>query len=82
VRVLDQQQVDSRTCRDLGTRDAVMPLGFAVTDQMTADASAYGMFDALVHAGDIAYAGTSMCDAHAPLHNALLCACACVCHMH
>ncbi len=38
-----------------------MPLGFLVTDQMAADAAKQpqGAFDMLMHAGDIAYAGTS-----------------------
>ena len=35
-----------------------MPLGFAVTEQMEKDVADQGPFDLIVHAGDIAYAGT------------------------
>jgi len=40
---------------DMGT---FMPLGFRVTNQMIQDVEASQPFDAIVHVGDIAYAGT------------------------
>merc|ERR1712137_900768 len=36
----------------------IMPLGFAVTQQMIDDYEGGWPFDAIVHAGDVAYAGT------------------------
>lgn len=35
-----------------------MPFGFLVTEQMIQDTFRFGLFDLIVHAGDIAYAGT------------------------
>ena len=41
---------------DMGT---IIPFGWLVTDQMVSDSALDGPFDMFMHAGDLAYAGTS-----------------------